>query len=492
MGRADEGLLEAGYWEPAKAENQAPRPSIAWNYTQYIVQCIRPSFLGKTSARTIKLRRTAYLDGLRGFAALLVYFHHHGLWAHESQNSDVILQSAYGYNKEYYFATLPFLRTFVTGGHLAVSVLFVLSGYVLSAKPLSLIHAGDHLGLSENLASALFRRWIRLYIPLICVTFTSFSLWHVFGILANFSPQSSFRAEVWQWYTEFKNFSFVFRTGGDPWLSYSFYAWSIPVEFRGSIVVYTCLLAFSRCTQKWRLRCTVGLIVYLMYIADGALLSMFLAGMLLCDLDLLALSNSLPSFLARLRPYKTYLSLPIFLLGVFLGGVPSWSWDVNYLHENPGWHWLGKLKPQACFDFKWFYLFLAAVCILSTTQHLPPLKRAFESRPALYLGRISFALYLVHGPVLWTLGDRLYAAVGMTREGHALGIPDWVGRFPLPWWGPYGFEVCYILPHVILLPVTLWIAEIVTVVCDEPAIRIAGWLWRKVTAPEVVIESLKL
>ena len=40
---------------------------------------------------------------------------------------------------------------------MAVACFFIISGYVLALKPLSLIHAGEHLKLLDNLASAFFR-----------------------------------------------------------------------------------------------------------------------------------------------------------------------------------------------------------------------------------------------------------------------------------------------------------------------------------------------
>ncbi|KAH9884281.1 hypothetical protein F4778DRAFT_763710 [Xylariomycetidae sp. FL2044] len=40
-----------------------------------------------------------------------------------------------------------------------------------------------------------------------------------------------------------------------------------------------------------------------------------------------------------------------------------------------------------------------------------PIRRLFESR-------LSYALYLVHGPVLWMLGGRLYAAAGWHRDSE--------------------------------------------------------------------------
>jgi peptidoglycan/LPS O-acetylase OafA/YrhL len=61
-------------------------------------------------------------------------------------------------------------------------------------------------------------------------------------------------------------------------LSYNFPTWSIPVEFRGSIIIYTTILAFSRCSKNMRLFGMVGLIFYFMYIVDGWFGSLFMAG----------------------------------------------------------------------------------------------------------------------------------------------------------------------------------------------------------------------
>jgi peptidoglycan/LPS O-acetylase OafA/YrhL len=413
----------------------------------------------------------------------MVYWGHHQLRAHEAISGDRIFDNAFGYQGQYYFACLPGIRTFFSGGHFAVTIFFVLSGYVLSTKPLILIHAGEYTMLGDNLASALFRRWLRLHIPVICTTFLYLTSWHAFGIRAAPEPESNYRDELWKWFCEFKNFSFVFRTGGEPWFSYNFHAWSIPMEFRGSIVVYTSLLAFSRCTRSARLWCTVGLFFYFMYIVDGWFCSLFVSGMLLCDLDLLAASNRLPLFFSRLEPVKELLFYTLFGVGMFLGGVPSNSLDLQVLEASPGWHYLSYLKPQAVFDYKWFYLFWAATFLVASIPRIPWLKGFFETRFNQYLGRISFAFYLVHGPVLWTLGDRLYAATGWSRESDAINLLGWINIFPMPKGGPLGLELSFLAPHLIILPVTLWIAEIVTKLVDEPSVKISQWAYRKTLAP---------
>jgi peptidoglycan/LPS O-acetylase OafA/YrhL len=434
------------------------------------------------AGHTEKLRPTAYLDGLRGFAAFLVYWHHHQLWAHLPPQLRT-LESSFGFEGHYHFATLPGIRIFFHGGHYAVACFFVISGYVLSAKPLSHIQAGDQAKLADNLASALFRRWIRLFIPIILTTFVYMTILHAFGIWVEgvYAKPNYFHA-VWDWFCELKNFSYIFEKGGPPWLTYNFHLWSIPVEFKGSIAIYTSLLAFSRCSRNARLWCEVGLIFYFLYIVDGWFCAFFTAGMLLNDLDQLAARDELPSFLDRFRPHKKAICYAMFAFSIYLGGVPVNGSDAGYLGENPGWWLLSLLRPQAIKDGKWFYLFWAAVLLVASTPHIPWLKRFFESRFCQYLGRLSFSLYLVHGPVLWTLGDRFYAAAGWPKPSRLINIPHWLDSFPLSTSGPLGLEPAFLVPHLILLPVTFYAAEIVARAIDEPSVRFPQWLYKTTTA----------
>lgn len=428
-----------------------------------------------------KLKRTAYLDGIRGFAALLVYCQHHVLWAHYDENT--MLERGFGFDHKYAFATFPVARNFFTGGHYAVTVFFIISGYVLTVKPMSLMQAGDHVKLGDNVASALFRRWLRLYLPLMATTFVYMLTWHLFGFgklyVTPAEPQANLWDEIWNWYAEFKNFSFVFNTGGKPWFSYNFHTWSIPVEMKGSIIVYTAAQAFSRLAKNARLLAELGLIFYFLYVADGWYGAIFTAGMLLGDLDQLAAKAELPRFLVRLEPYKKFIYYHLLAISLYLGGVPSHSWDLQELRQTRGWYYLSYLKPQAVFDFKWFYLFWASAFLVASAPRIPWLRRFFETRACQYLGRVCYALYLVHGPVLWIVGDRLYAATGWWKAEHQQHLPWWVDRFKLPKSGPLGLEVSFLAPQVVLFPLTLWLADVVTRAFDDPAVRFSQWLYRK-------------
>lgn len=459
---------------------------------KWCVDFVRPAIATKSCPRKRPQSRTAYLDGLRGFAAFLVYWQHHELWPLRERPAGQILENGFGFDGQYYFAALPVVRTLFTGGHFGVAVFFVISGYVLSAKPLSLIGSGEIAKLGENVGSALFRRWLRLHLPILAVSLMYLTSWHLFDIWT-LAPdhEPTFRQELWHWYTEFKNYSFLFRNGGPAWLTYNFPAWSLPIEFRGSIIVYTVLIACSRFTRNARLWMDIGLIYYFMYIVDGWFGALFVAGMLLCDLDLLALEGNLPSWIARLEPYKTPIYYAFFGMAMFLSGVPSHAEDYRILDESPGWHWIAKLKPEAYSDQKWFFLSWAAVFFVSAIPRIWWLKAFFETPFNLYLGRISFSLYLIHGPVLWILGDRLYCAVGWYQPIHEKFLSTWINKVPLSHNGPLGLEPAFLLPHLILLPLTLWLSEIATKVIDEPSNRFAQWLYRQaLPTPDPASEPL--
>lgn len=476
-----EGLLEKERMQDVSLHSatwKSVRPG-RWSF-----DVVRPQFLSlRPGTPKKRLRPTAWLDGLRGFAALLVYLHHNQLWAHDG-NGNLIFENAFGYEGRHYFAALPFVRHFFSGGHFAVSMFFVISGYVLSVKSLSLIHKGQHQNVTDNVGSALFRRWTRLYIPVIGVSLFCMVLKHYPGITGAYGEKKeTLREDLWQYYITFKNYSFVFLTGNlYEWsLLYHPHSWSIAIEFKGSIVVYTALVALAKCTRNARLWLETGLVFYFLYIVDGWYGALFMAGMLLCDLELLATNNDLPHVFTKLEDFKELIFFHLFLVGMYLGGVPSRDGDHynEVLRKSPGWRWLSHLQPQAVFDGKWFYLFWAALATVASVPRLPWLKRFFETAICQYLGRVSFALYLVHGPVIFFLADRVYAAVGLTRADHKDRVPGWMDKFPISKDGPMGFELAFWATQLVLFPITLWAAELVTKLLDEPSVKFANWLYNK-------------
>ena len=132
-----------------------------------------PSFLqgrhAREQIRPAKLYPTAYLDGMRGLAALFVYF------CHYSYQGFRIAQGWGAGEENYNVLKLPFLRLFYQGPA-AVCVFFVISGYALCYRPLKQARAHSLADFSSTMGSMVFRRWFRLFIPPIISTFMIFCL----------------------------------------------------------------------------------------------------------------------------------------------------------------------------------------------------------------------------------------------------------------------------------------------------------------------------
>lgn len=112
-----------------------------------ILAPLKPSFLrgSSSAAKPPRLHRTSYLDGLRGVAALFVVFAHYeatyfpsldAAW-HAGISRDAGVEDAQSgeHQSNSNLLQLPIIRA-VYKGPFMVAIFFVVSGQVLSQKPL--------------------------------------------------------------------------------------------------------------------------------------------------------------------------------------------------------------------------------------------------------------------------------------------------------------------------------------------------------------------
>ena len=144
-------------------------------------------------------------------------------------------------------------------------------------------------------------------------------------------------------------------------------------------------------------------------------MSPFYAGAVIAELDIIKLSrtSNLPSpenHDSATKPTKSFphcennlttlLYWITILISLFLLSYPDAAG-----HATPGYITLTTLIPEKFTQKHRFWPTIGAVMIVWSSSNLHALRnKAFCLPPIRYLGKISFPLYVVHGPVIHTLG----------------------------------------------------------------------------------------
>ncbi|CZT49158.1 uncharacterized protein RSE6_09957 [Rhynchosporium secalis] len=432
-----------------------------------------PSFLRHT--RKTVIHPTSWLDGLRGVASFIVFIHHFILFWYTDLNY------AYGTpdQKSWNFFQFPFMRV-LYGGRGMVCIFFVVSGYALSYSPLRKMRNRDYEPLLHSLASSLFRRGLRLFIPVLACTFVSLLINRQgFAItsMAGPGPQGTFFEQLKDWWWQFVLISNPVQTT-DPNTVYShpyaFQLWTIPREYRGSLCIYLMALCLATTTGTIRLVLIVFSAHYLLWISNWDLY-LFSMGMLFADLQLkfndIAQSPRLPRLLnfvpsaIRRRSDAIIFTLSAFvtLLSVHFLTLPDMSAETA-----PGYATMIAWTPKG-YDgtnlTQRFWLCMGSVMIVGVFCFCPPLFRnsktpfyqiPFNTPFAQYLADISYALYCVHPHIVFTFGDKiLQSYAGETGMSYLSG---------------------FLMAAVVNFTLTFWWADLFWRAVDMKSVTIGKWV----------------
>ncbi|QIX01723.1 hypothetical protein AMS68_007240 [Peltaster fructicola] len=409
----------------------------------------------------------AFLDGLRGIAALIVYFHHHNT---DFYGMDCDIMHPYGYEGRYHIAQWKFIQLFVAGGTAAVMVFFVLSGYVLSRGTFQMLQNGKSTSsIHQYLLNASLRRPIRLWLPPILVSLVVALAFHtpLRPVGAFIDYRRNVFLEVWTWFINLLETVNPF-TGHGPFLQAFMYdppVWTMAYELNGSVVVYA-LLAICGPYLSIRHR-MIALAVSLVISFEYGHFSLvpFMLGMMLAQMDVESLD----------KPYIDRMSertRSLFLNGMFVVGWYLLS-DLGPIDKktNP---WFGISPSWIPFYFyhnpNFATNIVGAFCMVYAALRLSWLQDLFNR--AQWLGRVSFALYLIHIPMIWFLAFRVRRFLGYP-------IPDnekprfYDNLLPIPDVGPMGFTTGLIAMQLICLPLNLALSEVVTRWIDETSVTVS-------------------
>ena len=151
---------------------------------------------------------------------------------------------------------------------------------------------------------------------------------------------------------DFLKDSYIFlETPGFGQSPYNPHIWTIAEELRGSVVVYTTMLVHFALGYGARARfwINLGLFSYFQFLVDGSNYALFIAGMLICDLDLAFELDydQVPAFFKMQFLQKhTWIHYVLLLIGLYLGSGPGIS-DASNLTNEPGWATLAYLVPPS-------------------------------------------------------------------------------------------------------------------------------------------------
>ncbi len=367
------------------------------------------------SARTDGSSRIASLDGLRGFASMIVLLNH------------LVLTL----RPPLWWTTPVAPVSFVWNGNFAVCIFFTLSGYVLAA-----MCSRTRLGLP----SLAIRRYLRLAGPILA---TSAFAWVLFrlDLYRNQQAAGLVYPSDWlaQWYVYNPGFMAMLKEAlwGAFTLPASAYAhgryfgfnsnlWTMQVEMIGSLGIF---LAFVLMRDR-RLRAIVllPLTIALHYIYYPLYYPLFAWGMVLHDF-----SGELSDLLKQTIDWRLARETPLLLLacgGIYLG---------SYFNRNSPWYaWQQQPVNQTSWNM------IGAVLLVAAVEQSGILGWLFGARPAVFLGRISFLVYLLHVPLLcsftsWTMLYLPGGPSGVNLVISALGtVAVAVGLSAAAWW-PFDF-----------------------------------------------------
>lgn len=323
----------------------------------------------------------------------------------------------------------PFVKLPMSGPNM-VAIFFIISGYVLTHRFLSLVHQGKVDNALSAMSSATFRRFFRLYAPVFVVTFILQILLQL-GLFDSgrkhfdgrpYPPKGESgileqAALFWQWCRGAINVFSWERNYPD---QFDGNIWTIPVEFRCSMVLFLVSIGLARVKTHLRI---AGVIICMAWGLNAVLweIVLFLMGMLLAQFDVLyaarkkAEEENLEKPEPATKSSKIWFWIPYMYITLYLCSVP---WH----HEGAwGWETLSALDPfPGGFVFS-TWQFVGATMMVVSALHCEIVQGFLNWAPIQYLGHSSYALYLVHGSIVklctYSLKWELYDAYQHQFEG---------------------------------------------------------------------------
>ena len=458
------------------------------------LRALLPSFLGTRAshsdgAKPEQHSSTLYLDGLRGYASICVL------------NSHVVTaftnapQVDWGWNEGENLSptSLPGIRLLFSGPGM-VTLFFLISGFSCSLKPIEAMQHSDPTSQAKvlkNLSGSLMRRWFRLYLPVLCCT-ALINIWVFFGGFRLMSyyitdesmlhPPERFAlagSTLWQqsmfWFNdmwELLNLWHIWPNGSDAGYYAPFsnpHMWFITVEYKASLILYCVLIALAIARPGARFAALAAGAAYMFFACKDEVLPYFFGACLACvklevdrrKSDFKGSGDAVAHLTGLSETVAEFVWNGLLVLSIWLMSTPAWSF------QGPSYYALTVITPSAFVRQQTFLQLLGVsglmLCLMTASASSKLV--AFLTHPyALYLGRISFAIYILHGPVLLSIG---YA------------VPIWIWRNFGE--GPIGFMLGLIGAEVVTIALSIWLADVFQREIEGRCIKATKWIEKHMT-----------
>ena len=383
-----------------------------------------------------------------------------------------------------------------------VHVFFVISGFVLSRKPLQLARNHQYDDLHKTLSSSVFRRALRLYLPAAFSTF--FMMLLVRAGWARTPMDGGFFVQLVDWVGAVFDITKPWQWDAMQELRYDIHTWTLPIEMVMSMLLFITITGLSRCKVPIRFGLMIMIMLYCFRNGRWAAVE-FLGGALIAEIDIIQSeraskapipqpsnpqhedrsSNHLdaanlpaPSA-AEPTPSATVKSTAWTIFWWFQLTIALWicGWPNHNADQAPGIAWMLAHTPEPYLSFgvvrytdwrsaPWYIL--ASLQIVFAAQQLPPIQRLLNTGPIQYLASISFALYLMHGPLFESIGPRIMDPLLNSVSGGNMNEA-----------GPWELFYVWIVGLFAMGVPCIWASDLFWRFVDRPCVDFARWAERK-------------